>query len=152
MWNRLKEFLRGLPAAGGNEEDPAGNDVQVAAAALLFHVVDADGVRDDAERERLEAVLAREFGLTGGELDRLLHAGDRANREAVDLYSFTAILNRRMNREEKLGFVRVLWEIVYADGDRNELEDNLVWRIAELLHVEREDRIALRRAVEGKPE
>ncbi len=148
MWSRLKEFLLTLPGSGTSDTEPAGDEVQVAAAALLFHIIDADGIRGADERARLEEVLATEFALDGKELKRLLQAGERANREAVDLYAFTSILQRRMSREERLAFVRLLWEIVYADGERNELEDNLVWRIAELLHVERADRVALRQEVE----
>jgi uncharacterized tellurite resistance protein B-like protein len=37
--------------------------------------------------------------------------------------------------------------MVFADGDSHEFEENLVWRVAELLSVSREDRIAKRRAV-----
>ena len=40
--------------------------------------------------------------------------------------------------------------MVYADGELHELEDNVVWRIAELIHVERNDRIALRQRVETR--
>jgi uncharacterized tellurite resistance protein B-like protein len=38
-----------------------------------------------------------------------------------------------------------MWEIVYADGELDELEDNTVWRVAELIGVERRDRIEARR-------
>jgi uncharacterized tellurite resistance protein B-like protein len=44
----------------------------------------------------------------------------------------------------------MMWEIVYADGVRDEVEDNIVWRVAELLHVESADRVRLRREVEAR--
>jgi uncharacterized tellurite resistance protein B-like protein len=44
----------------------------------------------------------------------------------------------------------MMWEIVYADGQRDELEDNLVWRAADLLGVSQQERIALRRRVGGE--
>jgi uncharacterized tellurite resistance protein B-like protein len=43
--------------------------------------------------------------------------------------------------------VENLWEVVYADGASHEFEENLVWRVAELLAVNRRDRIAARRQV-----
>jgi uncharacterized tellurite resistance protein B-like protein len=43
--------------------------------------------------------------------------------------------------------VENLWEIVFADGASHEFEENLVWRVAELLGVSRQDRIAKKRAV-----
>jgi len=44
----------------------------------------------------------------------------------------------------------MMWEIVYADGRRDELEDNLVWRAADLLGVSQGERIALRRRIGGE--
>ena len=41
----------------------------------------------------------------------------------------------------------MLWEIVYADGRVSEFEDNLVWRVADLLGVSARERLTLRREV-----
>ena len=43
----------------------------------------------------------------------------------------------------------MMWEIVYADGRRDELEDNLLWRAADLLGISPRERIALRQRVGG---
>ncbi len=43
--------------------------------------------------------------------------------------------------------VEQLWEIVFADGKVHEFEENLVWRVAELLGVARHDRLAMKFAV-----
>ena len=37
-----------------------------------------------------------------------------------------------------------LWEMVYADGEMHEAEDNVVWRVAELLGITSDKRIALK--------
>jgi uncharacterized tellurite resistance protein B-like protein len=39
---------------------------------------------------------------------------------------------------------------VFADGVVNELEDNMVWRTAELLGVSSRDRMILRKRVAGE--
>jgi len=36
-----------------------------------------------------------------------------------------------------------MWELVYADGQVSEFEDNVVWRAADLLGVSSRDRIDL---------
>ena len=41
-----------------------------------------------------------------------------------------------------------MWDMVFSDGVLHEIEDNLVWRVAELIHVERDHRIALRQAAQ----
>ena len=43
----------------------------------------------------------------------------------------------------------MMWRLVYADGTVHEFEDNVVWRVAELLAVPNQVRIALKRAVRG---
>ncbi len=46
----------------------------------------------------------------------------------------------------------MLWELVYADGEVNEFEDNVVWRVSELLGVSPRDRIRMRQEVEAREE
>jgi uncharacterized tellurite resistance protein B-like protein len=59
----------------------------------------------------------------------------------VDLYRFTSVLTREFDPERRVAVVERLWEVVYADGRVHEFEDNLVWRVAELLGVARHDRL-----------
>ena len=144
MFERMLSFLKDLP--GGPHERPRGDDdPHVAASALLYHVMNADGVRQDSEWERFKAVLAEAYGVTGAELDQLARAGEKADNEAIDLYAFTSVLKRHLDVEARKAFIGLMWDIVYADGELHELEDNVVWRVAELIGVERRDRIEARR-------
>ncbi len=145
MIDRLLAFLKDLPgrttAAELDRDDP-----RVAVAALMIHLMDADGLRLDAEVGRLKEALSAMFGVSDGELDTLVEAGNRAEAEAVDLYAFTSVVMRHLDAAARTRMIGILWEVVYADGERHELEDNIVWRIAELIGVDSRDRIELRRA------
>jgi len=143
MLDRIIAFLKDIPA-DGNRRD-AGDDPVLAAVALLFHVIDADGERGQQEVERLRALVAERYALPGRELDALLTRAEKADREAIDLYSFTSILERHLDQEARKAFIGLMWEMVFADGELHELEDNVVWRVAELIGVERGERVALRR-------
>ena len=103
--------------------------------------MDADGVRQDAEWERLKQALTKTFGVTGAALDDLIAAGSAANREAIDLYAFTSVLKRHLEPEQRVEFIGLMWHIAYADGALDELEDNTLWRVAELLGVDSRDRV-----------
>jgi uncharacterized tellurite resistance protein B-like protein len=144
MFERLRSFLRELPAPAAVD---ARDDPRVAAAALLFHVMDADGARQDVERERIKSLLAESYGLKGAALEKLLSAGEAADSEAIDLYSFTSVLKRHLDEDGRINFIRIMWEVCYADGELHELEDNTLWRVAELLGVDSRERIAARQAV-----
>lgn len=150
MFERLGAFLRRLSSQDHEADMRADDDPQIAAAALMFHVMDADGIRSAEESRKLEEILRRHFSVDDAELKRLLSAGEEADREAVDFYAFTSVLKRHLDIEARVEFVRIMWEMVYADGARHEIEDHLVWRIAELLDVERPDRLAMRRSVEAQ--
>lgn len=145
MFERVLSFLKDLP--GSAAPDDAGEEARIAAAALLYHVMDADGVRQDVEWARFKAVLSKSYGLVGAQLDALAKAGEEADSEAIDLYAFTSVLKRHLDMDARKAFIGLMWEIVYADGSVDELEDNVVWRVSELLGVERQDRIAARQQV-----
>ena len=135
----LPEGPAGRRAAGKQGDDP-----RVAAAALIYHVMDADGVRQDAEWERMKDCSARATRLTGAALDRLVEAGAEADQDAVDLYAFTSVLKRHLDETARIEFIRILWEVVFADGELHELEDHTLWRVAELIGVDRRERVLAR--------
>jgi uncharacterized tellurite resistance protein B-like protein len=145
MLEALRDFLRTLGA--DSRRRPAGErSPRVAAAALLAHVAAADGAVADAELERLERMLAAEFGLDEAEAARVARAGREADAEAVDLFHFTSVLMQSLEAEQRVCFVELLWDMVYSDGVVHELEDNTVWRVAELLGVSTRDRMLAKRA------
>jgi uncharacterized tellurite resistance protein B-like protein len=149
MFESFLNFLKDLSGERSEARTPAGDDPAVAAAALLFHVIEADGVRGAEERARLEAEIASGYGLEGARLAEILAAQEAAEKEAVDLYSFTSVLKRHLDSQGRIAFVGMMWEIVYADGVRDELEDNVVWRVAELMGVDSRHRIEMRRRAAG---
>jgi uncharacterized tellurite resistance protein B-like protein len=145
MLDTLKKFFAELGDKPANRFED--NDYRLAAAALLIHVMSVDGAASDAEREVLRTVLKSQFELDDAALDELIEAATEADREAIDLYHFTSLLNRVLDEEGRLRIVEMMWELVYADGRVNEFEDNIVWRTADLLGISSRQRITLRRRV-----
>jgi uncharacterized tellurite resistance protein B-like protein len=137
----------------GGEKHPAqfeATDYRLAAAALLIHASTIDGNMTAAERSKLHDLLKSRFALDQAATDELIDAATLAEQEAVDLYHFTRLINRSLDDQGRLGIVAMLWEIVLADGRATEFEDNLMWRVADLLGVSSRDRIALRQRVAGE--
>lgn len=147
----FEQFQRFIQSLGGEEQSEiTSDDPRVAAAALFFHVIDADGVSEPAEREKLSELLERQYALDKAELRKLIDAGKQAEDESVDFYTFTSVLKRSLDAEQRVKFIELLWELVYADGERHELEDNVVWRVAELLGVSDRDRVLMRQRVAAR--
>jgi uncharacterized tellurite resistance protein B-like protein len=145
MLDAIKSFLNDLTA----RPEPRAfgpDDHRLAAAALLFHVIAVDGIVSDEEREALAAVLKRQFDLDGKAAGALVSAAEEADREAIDLYSFTSVLKRQADEADRERIVGMMWRLVYADGTLHEFEDNVIWRVAELLGVDPKARIRLKQA------
>jgi len=123
------------------------NDYRLAAAALAIHAAAIDGTVSDAEREKVRDVVKHRFKLDDADADELIAEATQAEQQAIDLYQFTARLNRALDDNGRARIIEMMWEIVYADGHVSEFEDNLIWRAADLLHVPRRERIALRQRV-----
>ena len=114
---------------------------------MLLHAAAIDGNISASEHERLRARLKERFGLDDDAVIALLEEATTAEREAVDLYRFTSLLNRSLDDEGRLRIVEMMWEVVFDDGPASEFEDNLLWRVSDLLGVSQHERIALRHRV-----
>ena len=150
MFSKLRNFIMKT-----NEAEIANVTIdtdyqQLAQAALMFHVIAADGIIHKEEKNKMCQVLQTKYGLSQKNSIQLIEEAKRADSEAIDLYSFTSILKRQLDENQRLGLIENLWEMVFADGEIHELEDNVVWRIAELLGVDKRDRMQIKQSVRRK--
>ncbi len=144
MFDKLKKLF----FAEADERDAIDvDDRQVAEAALMFHVIAADGIVTDEEKKTLASRITGHFGLSAAETAELIETAREADNEAIDLYRFTSTLKRELDYESRLELIASLWEMVYADGVVHELEDNIVWRVAELLDVNSRDRMEMKQRI-----
>lgn len=151
MLDRFRAIVRDfIDSTADNEEHKGPDNVQLAAAALMYNVVQADGILRNVEKEKLAEILRQEYALGDTQLDELMTAAKTADSEAVDLYQFTSVLMSSMSEADRIGFIEILWEVVYADGVRDEVEDNVVWRISELLGVSDRERVLMRQRVQQR--
>ena len=151
MLDRLRQFISDVVAPAGQERRTfADGDYRLAATALLIHVISLDGEPSDTEKRKLHALLEFRFDLDPGTADKLIADATLVEGEAVDLYHFTSIIMREVDEEGRLRIVEMMWELVYADGQVSEFEDNVVWRASDLLGVSSRDRIELKHRVAAR--
>ena len=147
MFESFRNFVAEFVEGEKHPSQFADNDYRLAAVALLVHAAGIDGDMSPSERDTLYAIVKRRFDLDEARADELIDKATAAEHEAVDLYHFTKLLNRVLDEEGRAKIVEMMWEIVYADGARDELEDNLLWRAADLLGVSARERIELRQRI-----
>ncbi len=147
MFEAFRNLITDLGDGGKHPERFDETDYRLAAAALLIHAATIDGLMSQIERDKLQRVIKQRFELDDAAADELVEKATAAEREAIDLYKFTARLNRSLNEAGRARIVEMLWQVVCADGTVTEFEDNLVWRAADLLGITRNERIALKQRV-----
>ena len=147
MLEALRSFLDDL-TAGNRAETAAPDEAQVAAVALLVHIAGVDGTVDAAEATRLERLVQQRYALDASAARALIAQATANEREAVDLFGFTHILKRQLDEAGRQAIVEALWEMAYADGSVHEFEENIIWRVAELLGVSARERVELRQRAE----
>lgn len=144
----FKDLLNRLTAPEpGPLPDP---DARLALAALLVRVARADGDYDPAEVARIDRVLAARFGLTPFEAPRLRAEAEQLEAEAPDTVRFTRAVKDAVAYEDREGVIEALWEVVLADGTRDEEEDGLLRLVANLLGVNDRDSALARQRVEAR--
>lgn len=151
MFESLRSFMADLAGSGevGGAQFSV-TDHRVAAAALLVHLTDVDGIVEPQEREALHAIVKSRFSLSDAEAEELIAIARKRDEESIDLYHFTSVLKRSLDAEGRAGVIEMMWELVFSDGAVHELEDNVVWRVAELLGVSTRERVELKRRMASK--
>ena len=144
MLDRIQAFLHTLTAPHHTDEF-APDDPRVAFVALGFQVMEADGNMSEEEQQKFRDLMRDRYDLSPEGLQSLIEAGRQAGSEAVDYYRFTSDLRKHLvDEEDRIELLGILWDIVYADGQRSEIEDHVIWRIADLLGVSARDRVLQR--------
>jgi uncharacterized tellurite resistance protein B-like protein len=134
MIDRIKAFLTAL--AEPSTARPGGVDaLQLAATALLIEAARSDALFNDEERRTIRDLVQRQFGLNGEETGELIAAAEAEAERATQLFGFTKVIADRFSEPERIRLIEMLWEVIYADGQIDAFESNLMRRIAGLIYV-----------------
>lgn len=135
----LAQFGRSLDVSTEMPPVFSDDDERLCAAALMVHVAMADGRFNDTERATMLGLLTDRFAMDAATADALLDYADSRGREGFDMEDFIAGLRRVLDRAGRLRVVQMMWDVAMADGSVHEFEDNLIWRMAEMLGLSLED-------------
>ena len=147
MLKDIMDFFAELTGGDKQASHFVDNDYRLAAAGLLVHVATLDGDLTETSREKLHALLKSRFELDDVLTAELIDAAVAAEHDAIDFYRFTSLLNRTLDEAGRQRIIEMMWEMAYVDGRVTEFEENVIWRVADLLGVSTRERVELRRRV-----
>ena len=139
------DFLRRLTAATPAPLPDA--DARIALAALLVRVAKSDGDYAATEIGRIDRILATRYGLDAVEAARLRATAEALEHEAPDTVRFTRAIKDAIPHDDRLAVIEALWEVVLADGDREDHEMALLRLVAPMLGISDQDSAIARRRV-----
>lgn len=132
--SRLIEMVVG---PGASRPIPAGAaapaEDHLAAAALLVHVARIDGDFAEAERATIAAFLRDRFALPAEVAEALLARAGRIDREVDDIADLVEMMGHEIDEPDRRRLLATAYGVAAADGVVREFEDDLVWRMGQLL-------------------
>jgi len=148
MIAQLRKIFGGEPAV---ERVLEGREpLELVTAALLVELARSDFSTSHVEMDEVRQLLTERFGLQEAAVQALVaDASARADR-AVSLHEFTHRLNRELTDSDKLEMIEMLWRVSFVDGHLDKHEEQLIKRIAGLLHVPDRERVRLKLKVLGQ--
>jgi uncharacterized tellurite resistance protein B-like protein len=135
----MTSWIRGLFGGGEPADSPAEpppeDDLRLAAAALMMESARLDDTVDDSERDRIRELVQWRFKLSEEDARALIRQAEDVTQGPAHWHGLTTGLRDRLNDEERVQIIEMLWDVAYADGELHHLEANLLRRVASLLNV-----------------
>lgn len=123
--------------------------LRVATAVLLVEVARADFRVTPVERTHLRELLQRQFDLSAVELDALLDEAEADADRLVSTQHITRLMNEHYDHAMKLRVVEMMWQLVYADAEKDHYEEHLLRQVADLLYISHAEFIQARHRAEA---
>jgi uncharacterized tellurite resistance protein B-like protein len=121
------------------EEKSDVRNPQLAAAALLVEIMNADHQLTENESESIKSILFDSLFITKEVAEELLATAKQEVHQATDLYRFTEVINASYSHDEKVTLIESLWKVAFSDKHLDKYEEHMIRRIADLLHVSHSD-------------
>ncbi len=141
MFAKLNDFFSLLSGQNQNNNQEE-ISLEIACAVLLCEVMRADNVLTEGEQEKLRYLLAKQFSLSDAEVSDILEQAFSLSENASDFYQFTSRINQHCSLEQRIKIVTLLWQVAYADGELASIEEHIIRKIADLLHLRHTEYIA----------
>lgn len=128
----LKKFFQKFSVT----EIPAENATEDIVLRLMFELAVSDGSLDKAELAMLKK-RAKEISQDDEKISSVIKLAISGAEASTSLYPTINQINNSYSLEQKKTLLVRLWELVSADGIIDHQEENLYFKIAELICVKR---------------
>ncbi|AZQ85753.1 TerB family tellurite resistance protein [Colwellia sp. Arc7-635] len=133
MLSKISKFFQTLGEDAGQQSNEV--SLEIACSVLLCEVMLADGQLDSTEQQKLNDIIAQQFQLSNDEVQDIIKRSLVLCESATDFYQFTSKINENYSVEQRVKMLDMLWKVAYADGELASIEEHIIRKIADLLHL-----------------
>ncbi len=133
MLSKISAFFQSLAETENSQKNEV--SLEIACSVLLCEVMLADGQLDDTEKTKLNDIISSQFQLTDIEVTEIIQHALLLCENATDFYQFTSKINENYSLEQRIKMLELLWQVAYADGELASIEEHIIRKIADLLHL-----------------
>ncbi len=109
--------------------------ISLAVTAVMIEIMHIDGTLDEAEDNAIIRAVEKRFKLSTDEVHELIEEAKVEKANATDMHQFTSQIVKHYSIEERIDFLKELWQIAMADGHVDPYEEQLIRRTSELIGV-----------------
>ncbi|MGR5186338.1 TerB family tellurite resistance protein [Photobacterium damselae] len=135
MFTKLRTLLRQVMNDGTDAGTMDSLSMNLAMASLLCEVANADHAKDPREEQAKVQLLTKLLEVDEQQAQHLLNEGELRSENAVSLYEFTNKL-RALEQETRYELVEAMWQVAYADGVIDPMEEAVIRQVAELIYLD----------------
>ena len=119
-------------------------EIELACCNLLLAVAEADEIIEDNELDAIQAILSDFLDISSEKANQIMDQSLQQRKRDTGLFNVGKILNEKFDLDMKLDLLHCIYEVGYADGSLHHLEDFIIKRIANILHIEHSDLVNAR--------
>ena len=114
-------------------------EIILASTCLLLSIADADNNIDDKELSIIDEIIQDFFDVNKEDTNTIINNAKKSLIESTDYFSYGKILNESFSITDKVDFLSCIFEVAYSDGEYHYLEEHMIKKIANILHIENKD-------------
>lgn len=147
LLQEIEDYFAGGGVQAAKDASRGDRELRIASAVLLLELCRADHEARHDEHRAVARALEQVLQATPEQTAAIVRlAEDQKGQRPI--HHFTAEIDKRFGQDEKRQLLKGLWQVAFADAELLAHEEYLIRKIADLIHLPRED--FLRAKIEAK--
>lgn len=141
-------FIKNLFKKESSKSDIASfepTELQIAVSKILVRTAKIDDEFHILEEQKILELLTKYFSLNDEDSKNLMELGIGEEKSATDLYAYTNTIKKSLELSERKKIIEMMWQIIVTDDNFDPYENNLVWRVAELIGISTRERVQIKK-------